>query len=161
MAFLSSLFLNSLFLNSLFLNSLGLQRPTPPPGAAQGRFDIAGVTVINPARDRRAGAKIGIADGAITGISEEALGAASEFAGCFALPGLIDMHVHLPPDNALKLTPSAALLYLQRGVTTIREAGDLDGTAVAAARKLERDGVHPVPRLFSCGPFVGAGKASF
>ena len=71
------------------------------------------------------------------------------------------MHVHLPPDNALKLTPSAALLYLQHGVTTIREAGDLDGTAVAAARRLERDGAHPVPRLFSCGPFVGAGKAGF
>jgi cytosine/adenosine deaminase-related metal-dependent hydrolase len=84
-----------------------------------------------------------------------------DFAGCFALPGLIDMHVHLPPDNALRLTPSAALLYLQHGVTTIREAGDLDGTAVAAARKLERDGAHPVPRLFSCGPFVGAGKAGF
>ena len=71
------------------------------------------------------------------------------------------MHVHLPPDNALRLTPSAALLYLQHGVTTIREAGDLDGTAVAAARRLERDGAHPVPRLFSCGPFVGAGKAGF
>ena len=84
-----------------------------------------------------------------------------DFAGCFALPGLIDMHVHLPPDNALRLTPSAALLYLQHGVTTIREAGDLDGTAVAAARRMQRDGAHPVPRLFSCGPFVGAGKAGF
>src|SRR5882724_6039067 len=149
------------FLNSLFLNSLGLQRPSPPPCAAQGRFDIAGVTVINPARDRRAGAKIGIADGTITGISEEALGAASEFAGCFALPGLIDMHVHLPPDNALKLTAGATLLYLLHGVTSLREAGDLDGTAVEAARRLSREGVHPVPRVFCCGPFVGAGKATF
>jgi hypothetical protein len=154
-------FLSSLFLNSLFLNSLGLQRPGPPPCAAQGRFDIAGVTVINPARDRRAGAKIGIADGTITGISEEALGAASEFAGCFALPGLIDMHVHLPPDNALKLTAGASLLYLLHGITSLREAGDLDGTAVEAARRLSREGVHPVPRVFCCGPFVGAGKATF
>jgi len=43
----------------------------------------------------------------------------------------------------------------------VRDAGDLDGTAVAAARALAHDGRHPVPRLFSCGPFVGAGKASF
>jgi hypothetical protein len=46
-------------------------------------------------------------------------------------------------------------------VTTVREAGDLDGTAVAAARKLNAEGTHPVPRVFSCGPFVGAGHASF
>jgi Amidohydrolase family len=144
-----------------FLNSLGLQRPGPPPCAAQGRFDIANVTVINPARNRRSGARIGIADGAITGISEQPPGGASEFAGCFALPGLIDMHVHLPPDNALKLTAGATLLYLLHGVTSLREAGDLDGTAVEAALRLSRDGVHPVPRVFFCGPFVGAGKATF
>jgi imidazolonepropionase-like amidohydrolase len=82
-----------------FLNSLGLHRPAPPRCAAQGRFDIAGVAVINPARDRREGATIDIADGAISGISEQAADASSEFSGCFALPGLIDMHVHLPPDN--------------------------------------------------------------
>jgi cytosine/adenosine deaminase-related metal-dependent hydrolase len=83
------------------------------------------------------------------------------FDGCYALPGLIDMHVHLPPDNALQLTQGAALLYLSHGVTSIREAGDLDGTAVDAARELSKGGVHPVPRVFSCGPFVGAGKATF
>jgi hypothetical protein len=110
------------FLNSLFLNSLGLQRPSPPPCAAQGRFDISGVTVINPARDRRSAARIGIADGAIAAISEAADGAASEFAGCFALPGLIDMHVDLPPDNALKLTAGATLLCLLHGVTSLRES---------------------------------------
>jgi hypothetical protein len=55
-----------------FLNSLGLRRPVPPRCSAQGRFDIAGVTVINPAQDRREGASIGIADGAISGISEQA-----------------------------------------------------------------------------------------
>jgi cytosine/adenosine deaminase-related metal-dependent hydrolase len=144
-----------------FLNSLGLHRPAPPRCAAQGRFGIAGVAVINPARDRREGATIDIADGAISGISEQAADASSEFSVCFALPGLIDMHVHLPPDNALKLTAGAALLYLLHGVTSLRDAGDLDGTSVEAARRLSRDGAHPVPRVFCCGPFVGAGKATF
>jgi len=46
-------------------------------------------------------------------------------------------------------------------VTSIREAGDLDGTAAAAARRLGSEAAHPVPRTFSCGPFVGAGRATF
>jgi len=143
------------------LNRLGLRRPGPPPLSADGRFQLAAVTVINPMRDRRAGATIEIAGGSIAGISEAQVAPPSEFAGCFALPGLVDMHVHLPPDNALKLTQGAALLYLLHGVTSIREAGDLDGTAVAAAQRLSRDGAHPIPRVFYCGPFVGAGKATF
>jgi len=138
------------------LTHLGLRRPGPPRCSADGRFQIVGVTVINPMCEPRAPTTIEVAGGSIAGISEATV-APSEFAGYFALPGLIDMHVHLPPDNALKLTEAAALLYLSHGVTTLREAGDLDGTAVAAARRLGSAGIHPVPR----GPFVGAGKASF
>jgi imidazolonepropionase-like amidohydrolase len=143
------------------LTSLGLQRPGPPPCAAKGRFQIGGVTVINPMRDRRTNATIEVSGDTIAAVGDTPGPASHDFKGCFALPGLVDMHVHLPPDNPLKLTPSASLLYLQHGVTTIREAGDLDGTAVAAARNLARGGSHPVPRVFSCGPFVSAGKAGF
>src|SRR5438128_8540436 len=143
------------------LTSFGLRRPSPPRASAQGRFRLSGVTVINPMHGRRAGATLAIADGAIADIAEGSSDAIADFAGCFALPGLIDMHVHLPPDNALKLTSGAALSYLTHGVTTVREAGDLDGTAVNAARALRDGGIHPVPRLFWCGPFVGAGKAGF
>ena len=146
--------------------SLGLKRPAPPRAAAQSRFSVGGVTVINPMHGRRAGATLSIADGAISHIAEGSSDAKSsetraDFTGCFALPGLIDMHVHLPPDNALKLTAGAALSYLAHGVTTVREAGDLDGTAINAACALRDGGIQPVPRLFWCGPFVGAGKASF
>jgi imidazolonepropionase-like amidohydrolase len=143
-----------------FLTRLGMQRPAAPRCVVRGRFDIAGVTVINPTRGRHEAQTIAIADGEIAAVSATKP-AASEFAGCFALPGLIDMHVHLPPDNALKLTEGAALLYLLHGVTTIREAGDLDGTAVGAARRLSSGSIHPTPRVFCCGPFVGAGKATF
>lgn len=142
------------------LTNLGLQRPPPPRPFIQGRFDVTGVTVINPTRGRQEAQTIAVTDGEIAGISP-APPIDSEFSGCFALPGLIDMHVHLPPDNALKLTPGAALLYLLHGITTVREAGDIDGTAVDAARRLDHDGVHPVPRVFCCGPFVAAGKAMF
>jgi imidazolonepropionase-like amidohydrolase len=143
------------------LTNLGLRRPASPACAAQGRFEIAGLTVINPARGRDTAQTIVVADGAISAVSPSAPSAASEFAGCFALPGLIDMHVHLPPDNALNLTQGAALHYLLHGVTTVREAGDLDGTSIDAARRLQHEGAHPIPRVFCCGPFVGAGKAMF
>jgi cytosine/adenosine deaminase-related metal-dependent hydrolase len=143
------------------LTNLGLRRPPPPWCSAEGVFEIAGVTVINPMHDRRAGATIKLAGGTIGRISETEASPPSDFAGCFALPGLVDMHVHLPPDNALKLTQAAALLYLKHGVTTLREAGDLDGTTVAAARRLSAEAIYPVPRVFSCGPFVDAGKATF
>lgn len=141
--------------------SLGLRRPRPPRAALQGRFRLGGVTVVNPMHGRHSGATLDVAGGAVAGISDDSSEAIADFAGCFALPGLIDMHVHLPPDNALKLTAGAALSYLAHGVTSLREAGDLDGTAVNAARALRDGGIHPVPRLFGCGPFVGAGKASF
>jgi imidazolonepropionase-like amidohydrolase len=141
--------------------SLGLRRPRPPRAAAQGRFRVGGLVVVNPMHGRHANATLAIAGGAISEIVNGSSEAIADFAGCFALPGLIDMHVHLPPDNALKLTPGAALSYLAHGVTSVREAGDLDGTAVNAARTLRDGGIHPVPRLFGCGPFVGAGKASF
>jgi cytosine/adenosine deaminase-related metal-dependent hydrolase len=148
-------------LDSLVLHHLGLRRPAPPQCLLEDCFQITGVTVVNPVHDRSANATIEVAGGAIAEISGSGAASPSEFAGYFALPGLVDMHVHLPPDNALKLTRGAALLYLRHGVTSVREAGDLDGTAVAAARRLGRDGIHPVPRVFSCGPFVGAGKATF
>jgi alpha-D-ribose 1-methylphosphonate 5-triphosphate diphosphatase PhnM len=127
--------------------SLGLKRPAPPRASAQGRFSIGGVTVINPMHGRRAGATLSIADGAISDISEGSSNTMADYTGCFALPGLIDIHVHLPPDNALKLTAGAALSYLAHGVTTVREAGDLDGTAINAACALRDDPSSAAPVL--------------
>jgi hypothetical protein len=45
--------------------SLGLKRPAQPREAAQGRFSIGGVTVINPMHGRRTGATLSIAGGDI------------------------------------------------------------------------------------------------
>src|ERR1700716_3637271 len=97
------------------LNRLGLQRAGPPRCSAEGRFQIAVITVINPMHDRRARATLDISSGAIAGISDTHSVPPSEFAGCFALPGLVDMHVHIPADNALKVTLRAALLYTLPG----------------------------------------------
>ena len=143
-------------------NSLGLAQPTLPKPKAAGSFDIGGVTAINPASDRAGDATISISGGTIGRIARGVpSNPASEYAGCFVVPGLVDMHVHLPPKNALPLTRHAMLMYLAHGVTSLREAGDLDGTAVDAARTARDSDGWPCPRVVSCGPFVGAGKPTF
>ena len=74
------------------------------------------------------------------------------------LPGLIDMHGHLPPDNVLDLGGLFALLHLAHGVTSVRDAGDVDGTAVAAVRRGMAEGRYDGPRLFCAGMFITTGQ---
>src|SRR5262249_3552131 len=101
-----------------------------------------------------------VSDGRISSIVSEPQ-TANHTETQFLLPGLADMHVHLPPDNSLRLTPYIALLYLSHGVTSLREAGDINGTAVAAALAGIKTDAFPCPQVFYCGPFVAAGKQMF
>jgi imidazolonepropionase-like amidohydrolase len=79
---------------------------------------------------------------------------AGPFAGAFALPGLIDVHVHFPPPAGLGQTELFAFLFLYHGVTTVRDAGDIDGKSTEPARSGVASGRFPGPRVFACGPFV-------
>jgi cytosine/adenosine deaminase-related metal-dependent hydrolase len=145
------------------LNALGLKPPGPPRATYFGGFELGDVTVVNPGFGRQSQCRVRIANGTIESIGPltTPFEGSTEFADCTVLPGLVDMHVHLPPRNALPLTEHAATMYLAHGVTTVREAGDLDGTAVDAARKLRQGGLFPCPDVVSCGPFVGAGRPTF
>lgn len=143
------------------LNRVGIRPADRVDPIREGRFSIAGVRVWNPGEAVSAPTKVEIANGTVTKLSASAAPAQEEFAGCTITPGLTDMHVHLPPHNALRLTPLMSLLYLSHGVTSIRDAGDLDGTSVDAARRLQEAGRVPVPRLLYCGPFVVGGKPTF
>jgi imidazolonepropionase-like amidohydrolase len=142
------------------LGALGLWvaralEPPPPAQAIADAFELSGVTVVNPGRGHEEGRTVIVRDGAIRAIRQaSAADLPPRFPGAFVLPGLIDLHTHLPADNPLKLTAHFALLHLAFGVTTIREVGDADGTAVAAAREGISGGLFPGPRLFACGPFV-------
>jgi hypothetical protein len=71
------------------------------------------------------------------------------FAGAYALPGLIDMHVHIPPP-ARELTN---LLFLAHGITTVRETGDADGTTWRGRVRIGA-GQVPGPRIFTSGPVL-------
>lgn len=135
------------------------QPPAPARPLEADRFALAGVTVINPALDRREGSGLTVGEGMIQSVEP---GAASEgmnaFAGAYVLPGLVDMHSHLPPRNLLNTTGQYGALYLLHGVTSIRDAGDVDGTAMGAAREARKTET-PMPRVFSAGPFITAGTS--
>ncbi len=130
--------------------------PSPPTPVAT-HFQLEDVTIINPMIDRSEGATLTVADGKVRFAADGDEPVLSEYRGMFVLPGLIDMHSHLPTDNVLKLTAHYGLLNLAHGVTTIREAGDIDGTAIPAARELIEQGPRPFPHVISCGPFVSKG----
>jgi len=121
--------------------------PEREPGAR-----IEGVTVVEPGRARTPGRTLVIEGDRIARV-EAAGGAGGPFAGAFALPGLVDMHVHLPPAMGWGGTEAFGFLFLAHGVTSIREVGSLDGTSFEARRRV-REGEAIGPRIFACGGFV-------
>ncbi|HSD84762.1 MAG TPA: hypothetical protein VLG46_12920, partial [Anaerolineae bacterium] len=130
--------------------------PVPPQGVT-----LSDVTVVNPGRDRQAHQTIVIAGDQITQLSSDDAppSAASHqpivCPNAYVLPGLIDMHVHVPP-----LTRDlVGLLFLLHGVTTIRETGDADGSTWQARERI-RDGHVPGPRIFASGAVLD-GKPPF
>jgi imidazolonepropionase-like amidohydrolase len=137
-------------------------QPPPPLQASATTFRLADVTAVIPGVARWEHSTVSVRDGRIEKIElrrpeppEE--GSPSPYRGGFVLPGLIDLHTHLPPSNRLQVTPYFSLLYLAFGVTSIREVGDLDGTAVPAARQGIESARFPGPRIFACGPYVAGG----
>ena len=131
---------------------IGLQPPALPV-PPRGAFTIRNVTLVNPGVDRQERVDIAVADGLVRGIapaSGQHQAGDVTCTGCFALPGLMDMHTHLPPLAAVGNDRLFALLFLANGVTTIRELGSADG----GAYKIRDDiaaGEYPGPRVISCG----------
>ncbi len=144
---------------ALAISGCGLLGPPPGPAPfAAGSFRLTGMTVIEPKRGRVSDASIEVRDGILTQIGSKnaALSPGLEgLRGGYVLPGLMDMHTHFPPQTPLGLTEYFGLLFLTHGVTTVRDAGDLDGTGYPSARSVYLESGGPGPRPFTCGPFVG------
>ncbi len=130
----------------------GLQPPMLPV-PERGTFTIKDVTVINPGEAHLSHVDIAVNGGVIDAIVPTTTATASSDVrckGCFALPGLMDMHAHLPPQTAVGNDKLFALLFLANGVTTIREMGSADGSAYQVRDEID-DGRYPGPRVISCG----------
>jgi len=137
---------------------IALRQPTPLTVPPQG-VALAGVTVVNPGRDRRADQIVAVEGPTIKTIADVgspgAPTADARYRGAFVLPGLIDMHVHGLP----LVGPPAALggaymflMYLRYGVTTIRDTGN-PGWMFDMRRRL-LNGEIAGPRAFTGGPIL-------
>jgi hypothetical protein len=128
----------------------------PPDIAAPPRADriISGVTIVNPGIGRMANATIVIRDGRIVAVRARAASDPPPLCpGCFAMPGLIDAHVHTPPWIALGNQRLFALLYLEYGITTVRDMGQSDTSIHALADDLN-SGRIAGPHMVRCGPIL-------
>ena len=128
-------------------------RPPPPLALPPQGATLNDVTVIQPGVSRAEHQRVVVEGGAIRSI-EPAAPDGGPWSGAFVLPGLVDMHVHFPPSTLPGQTELFAFLFLYHGVTTVRDAGDVDGTATDPARRGVAEGRFPGPRMLACGLFV-------
>ena len=96
-----------------------------------------------------------------TGAADRPAGAAvfEPARGAIVSSALIDMHVHMPPANLLRLTDIFLLQTLRHGITVVREAGDPDGTSTPAALACVASGALPGPDIRYSYGFVNAPPA--
>ena len=127
--------------------------PAPLPVPDRGAV-LEGVTLVEPGASRRSGMRLVVEGEAIASIESAGGSAGGGFSGAFVLPGLTDVHVHFPPPSLPGQIELFSLLHLLHGVTTVRDAGDIDGASTLPAREGISSGQFPGPRVFACGPFV-------
>jgi len=126
--------------------------PPAPLAVPERGALLEDVRVVNPGGAHLEHRSVRIEDGAIAAI--DAAAGSGPWAGYTVLPGLADLHVHFPPPTGLGQTELFALLFLAHGVTSVRDCGDVDGSASAPARDGPREGRFPGPRVFACGYFL-------
>lgn len=139
----------------IFFFSFKLPSPSVEP---EETFFLEGVRLFDPGKNSFSNLDLRFQNAKIESVDASSSGSPnSEFANMIVTPGLTDMHAHLPPNNLLDLIPYFSLLYLSHGVTTLRIAGDIDGTSVPYAKNgISKDDFFG-PRIFSCDAFVTSG----
>lgn len=115
---------------------------------------ISGITVINPGLNRSEDFSIVIRDGIIREVRPRTSTDPEPICrNCYAVPGLIDAHVHTPPRIAIGNQELFALLYLAYGVTSVRDVGASEDSVADLANRLNA-GDLVGPRMFRCGPVL-------
>ena len=128
-------------------------------GSAQS-LRIDGVRPIDPAASTSSGpSTIHIADGWIVNPAESADDESIlDGSGLFLLPGLAEMHAHVPPFDDGQRVDDVLRLFLAHGVTTIR--GMLGEPGHLVLRQQLASGERIGPRLITSGPSLNGSSAS-
>jgi len=117
-------------------------------------YILSNITVWNPGSKPISQQTIQISNGIIQDIrqsEEDETGSVCD--GCFVMPGLIDAHVHTPPSIAIGNRELFSLLYLQHGITSIRDLGQFDDDLPELVERLN-SGALVGPRMYYCGPIL-------
>lgn len=126
----------------------------PAPGS--NRIAIENVTVIDAVSGARPAQRVVIEDDRIVSVAamsapSPAAGTVVDGTGRYLIPGLWDMHVHFIYDEAL--TAAMPSLFLDHGITSVRDTGGNFARMTALRRELEASG-QPAPRIFLAGPLL-------
>lgn len=73
-----------------------------------------------------------------------------EASGQWLLPGLAEMHAHIPPEGGREWMEQVLFLYLANGITTVR--GMLGQPAHLELREASASGELLAPRIYTSGP---------
>ncbi|HSH76337.1 MAG TPA: amidohydrolase family protein [Longimicrobiales bacterium] len=153
-------------LRSCVLIALAGTLACAPPAASQGTVTFVDVTVIPMDREGLLeGQTVVVSDGVITemGPSEDvAVGSGTTIvagAGRYLMPGLAEMHAHVPPgdDPPREAIDDILFLYVANGITTIR---GMLGSAyqIPLAEELER-GEALGPTFYVAAPSLNGSTA--
>lgn len=142
---------------------LGLWMLSPPNISVPPRSDrmITDVSIWNPGEPLRLHQTIIVKNGAIAEVRPARVGDDPSICkNCVVMPGLIDAHVHTPPQMAFGNQRLFSLLYLKYGVTTVRDLGQIDDS-LAALQSDTAAGKVAGPRMYRCGPVLDGDKPSW
>ena len=126
----------------------------PSPSVPPRGLELSGLTIVDPGKARLPKRTVRVEGGTIAEVSTTVTPTASSaYAGTYALPGLVDLHVHHPPVVAWGERELFALLFLRHGVTSVRDVGSFGGGMLEHRRRVQ-EGDLPGPRVYACGPIV-------
>jgi imidazolonepropionase-like amidohydrolase len=121
---------------------------------ARGELRIAHAALVEPGAGRRLEQTLTIRGGRIAAVQpSEPDEEAGPWGGLFVMPGLVDLHVHLPPPFLPAELRATLLLFLAHGVTTVRDAGSPWAWSLGTREQVS-GGNLPGPRVLSCGPLL-------
>lgn len=121
---------------------------------------LSNVTIWNPGTSPVAQQVIHIIDGVIKDIRPSLDSDPVAICdNCFAMPGLIDAHVHTPPSLAFGNRELFSLLYLQHGITSIRDLGQFDDDLPDLVDQLNM-GKLAGPHMYYCGRILDGDPVS-
>jgi cytosine/adenosine deaminase-related metal-dependent hydrolase len=139
-------------LTALLLAALLTGCSEPPAGIA-----IENVTVIDPVSGALADARVVVAEGRIQHVGHMSAPAPEvatrlDGTGRYLIPGLWDMHVHFLYDP--RLTELMPGLFLDYGVTSVRDTGGNLAELVALRERLAAAPLDAAPSVYFSGPLL-------